>query len=521
MSKSTFDWVRRAAVVAVAGSLVVALSGCSGAGGASGATDASTLTIAQEADMAPSGYDPLAYSAGQRQMFSAAYNSLLAIQADGSVGPGLASAWEFNEDGTVLTLTLADGVTFSDDSALTADLVVANFERRSDPALQAYSGFAPGGDAEMVSVEAPDAATVVITFAAPQFAVVDLLANVSGMIIGQTAIDDPTLLKTAPVGSGPYVLDTKNTVKSSTYTFVRSESSTEEADYPFDTIVFRPINDPQARANALISGQADVGVMKSSNVKLLESKGMGVAQIGGTMVSLIQFDKNGTSVPEMADERVRQAIQLSIDRDRLVKLLHEGDTAQRNAVPSASAGWSKDVDAAWKRDVPKAKELLAEAGYPNGFSFTILSSPDTQSDLESVQKDLAEAGITLEIKAAASTQEAFDAVKTTAIGVIPIDWSNPVGIMYGVIFGFANTQGGDDEQLRAATGALAGAQTDDARAEALQALNARLVETGWLYPLYEPLLNIGYNPEKLNPVTFAGNLSIPLLSSYTPVSASK
>ncbi|WP_161498702.1 ABC transporter substrate-binding protein [Microterricola pindariensis] len=517
MNKSTFDWVRRAAAVAVTGTLVVALAGCSTAGGAGTVADSSTLTIAQEADMAPSGFDPIAYSAGQQQMFSAAYNSLLSIQPDGSVGPGLASAWEFNEDGTVLTLTLADGVTFSDESALTADLVVANLERRSDPALQAYSGFAAGGDAEMVSVEAADAGTVVITFAAPQFAVVSTLANVSGMILGQTALDDPTLLKAAPVGSGPYVLDTAKTVKASTYTFVRNEASTETADYPFDTIVFRPILDPQARANALISGQVDAGVMKSSSVDLLESKDIGVAQIGGTMVSMIQFDKNGTSVPEMADERVRQAIQLSIDRDRLVELLHVGDTAQRNALPSASGGWSKDVDALWKRDVKKAKALLTEAGYPNGFSFEILSSPDTQADLEAIQTDLAEAGITLEIRPAASTQEAFDAVKTTAIGVIPLDWSNPVGIMYGVVFGFANSQGGDDEQLRAATGALAGAQTDDARAEALQTLNARLVEAGWLYPLYEPLLNIGYNPKKLNPVEFPGQQSIPLLSAFTPV----
>ncbi|AMB60251.1 ABC transporter substrate-binding protein [Microterricola viridarii] len=513
--------MRRAAAVAVTGTLVVALAGCSAAGGAGTAASSSTLTIAQEADMAPSGFDPLAYSAGQRQMMSAAYNSLLSLQPDGTVGAGLASEWEFNEDGTVLTLTLADGVTFSDGSKLSAALVLANLERRSDPALVAYSGFAPGGDAEMLSVEAPDASTVVITFAAPQFAVVQSLANVAGMIVGQTAIDDATLLKKAPIGSGPYVLDTAKTVKASTYTFVRNDASTEAADYPFDTVVFRPINDPQARANALISGQVDAGVMKSSTVELLESKKMGVSQIGGTTVSLIQFDKTGTSVPEMADERVRQAIQLSIDRDRLVELLHVGDTPQRNALPSASAGWSEEVDAAWQRDVPKAKALLAEAGYPNGFSFEMLSSPDSQADLELIQKDLAEAGIVMNVRPAASTQEAFDAVKTTAMGYIPLDWSNTVGLMYGVLFGFANTQGGDDEQLRAATGALAGAQTDDGRDEALQALNARLVESGWLYPLYEPLLNIGYNPTKLNPVTFAGTDSIPLLSSFTPVETAK
>lgn len=466
--------------------------------------------------MAATGYDPLMYSVGQRQFYEAAYDSLLKFEADGTVGAGLASAWEFNEDGTVLTLTLADDVTFSDGSALSADLVIANLDRRSDPALEAYSGFATGGAAEIVSLEAPDQQTVVITFGSAQFPIVASLANVPGMIVGQTAIDDPAVLTKGTAGSGPYELDAAKTTKGSTYTFTRYAESAATADYPFDTVVFRPIIDPQARANALISGQVDAGVMKSSTVDLLESKDVGVSQIGGSVVSLIQFDKTGSSVPEMADERVRQAIQLSIDRDRLVETLHSGDVVQRNALPTASPGWSSEVDEAWARDVDKAKDLLADAGYPDGFSFDIVSGADSQSDLESIQKDLADAGITMNVKPAASTEESFAAVNTTAMGHIALDWSNPTGNMYGVIFGFANSQGGDDPELQAATGALAGAQTDEDRAAALQTLNARLVESGWLYPLFEPLTSVGYDGDKLNEVTFAGELSIPLLSSFTP-----
>lgn len=519
MNKTSPVW-RRALAVAATGALIAALTACSsGGGGASGNPD--TLTIVQEQDMAATGFDPITYSVGQRQFYEAAYDSLLKIKDDGSIGPGLASAFEFNEDGTVLTLTLADEVTFSDKSTLNSALVVANLDRRSDPAMLAYSGFAPGGDAEILSVDAPDDSTVVITFAKPQFGVVQTLANVGGMIIGQTAIDDPKLLDKAPIGSGPYVLDTAKTVKGSTYTFGRNKASNETADYPFDTVVFRPIIDPQARANAVISGQADTGVMKSSTVDLLKSKDIGVSQIGGSVVTMIEFDKNGTSVPQMADERVRQAIQLAVDRDRLVETLHKGDTPQRNAMPSDSPGWSKDVDEKWALDVDKAKSLLAEAGYADGFSLDVISGGDTQSDFEAVQKDLAEIGITMNIKPATSTQEAFAAVGTTAVGMLPIDWSDPLGNMYGVFFGFANTQGGDDPQLRAATSALAAAQTDEDKAAALQTLNARLVESGWAYPLYEPLTNIAYNQKKLEPVVFPGAISIPLLSSYTPVASGK
>jgi len=507
---------------AVAGVAIVALTACS-SGGASGsagggAADPETLTIVQEQDMAATGYDPLMYSSGQRQFYEASYESLLRFAPDGTVGPGLASAFEFNEDGTVLTLTLTEGVTFTDESALTADLVIANLARRSDTSLPAYSGFAPGGDAEIVSAEAPDASTVVITFAAPQFQIVQSLAGVPGMIVGQTALDDPSVLDDAPVGSGPYELDTDNTVKGSTYTFTRNELNGSADDYAFDTVVFRPIIDPQARANALISGQADAGVVKSSTVSLLESKNVGVAQKGGTVVSMIAFDKTGTSVPQMADERVHQAIQLAIDRDRLVKTLHEGDTPQRNVLPSASPGWSSELDEQWARDVDRAKALLAEAGYPDGFSFEILSGGETQSDLESIQTDLAEIGITMEIRPAASTQEAFAAVNTTAIGILPLDWSDPVGNMFGVIFGFANLQGGDDADLRAATGALAAAQDDAARTAALQDINARLLEIGWVYPLYEPFTSVAYDTDKLAEVEFPGEQSIPLLSAFAPAS---
>jgi peptide/nickel transport system substrate-binding protein len=205
--------------------------------------------------MAAGGFDPITYSVGQRQFYEAAYNSLLAFKEDGTVGPGLASAYEFNEDGTVLTLTLQNDVTFSDKSTLSSALVAANLERRSDPEMLAYSGFAPGGDAEITSVDTPDDSTVVITFAKPQFSIDQSLANVPGMIVGQTALDDPSLLDKAPVGSGPYVLDTAKTVKGSTYTFGRNKASNETDEYPFDTVVFRPIIDPQARANAVISGR--------------------------------------------------------------------------------------------------------------------------------------------------------------------------------------------------------------------------------------------------------------------------
>jgi len=125
----------------------------------------------------------------------------------------------------------------------------------------------------------------------------------------------------------------------------------------------------------------------------------------------------------------------------------------------------------------------------------------------------------MNVKMAASTDEAFAAVATTPLGYAPLNWDNPVGVMYGAILnGFTNVQKATDDQLSAATGELAAAKDDAAVKAAATKLNTRLVESGWMIPLYEALTNQGYNTKKVSAVKFAGTNAYPLLSSYTPAS---
>ena len=509
----------RASSAVLAGALLLgSLTACGGSSQATAKADTSNLTLAIDSDSASFGFDPLRVADAQRQFFEGLYENLMTLQPDGSAGPGLAKEFSYNADNTVLTLTLKEGVTFTDGSTLDAALVKANFDRRTDPALSAYSAVAKGGAQEITSVDVVSPTQVSLTFAKPQPGFEKNLTATMGMIVGKTGVADTASLAATPDGSGPYTLD-PSTVKGNKYVLVKNDKNPDASKYAFSKVTFSVIQDPQARANALVSGQADVAMLTSPTVDFAKSKGLGVSQIGGTLHTMVSFDKTGKTAPAFASEKVRQAFQYAINRQSLVDALHKGDIPAWNALPKDSAGFTEELNTRFAYDPAKAKSLLAEAGYADGFEFTIVGSAETQTDLQAVQKDLAAVGIKMNIKMAASTDEAFAAVATTPLGYAALGWDNPVGLMYGVVLnGFTNVQKATDEQLTAATGEAAAAKDDAARKTALTKLNTRLVESGWMIPLYESLTNQGYNTKKIKQVEFAGTNAYPLLSSYAPAS---
>ncbi|KIS29148.1 ABC transporter substrate-binding protein [Arthrobacter sp. SPG23] len=509
----------RGSSAVLAGALLLgSLTACGGSSQATAKADTSNLTLAIDSDSASFGFDPLRVADAQRQFFEGLYDNLMTLQPDGSAGPGLAKEFSYNADNTVLTLTLKEGVTFTDGSTLDAALVKANFDRRTDPALSAYSAVAKGGAQEITSVDVVSPTQVSLTFAKPQPGFEKNLTATMGMIVGKTGVADTAGLAATPDGSGPYTLD-PSTVKGNKYVLVKNDKSPDASKYAFSKVTFSVIQDPQARANALVSGQADVAMLTSPTVDFAKSKGLGVSQIGGTLHTMVSFDKTGKTAPAFASEKVRQAFQYAINRQSLVDALHKGDIPAWNALPKDSAGFTEELNTKFAYDPAKAKSLLAEAGYSDGFEFTIVGSAETQTDLQAVQKDLAAVGIKMNVKMAASTDEAFAAVATTPLGYAALGWDNPVGLMYGVVLnGFTNVQKATDEQLTAATGEAAAAKDDAAKKTALTKLNTRLVESGWMIPLYESLTNQGYNTKKIKQVEFAGTNAYPLLSSYKPAS---
>lgn len=502
---------RASRIVAAASAAAVALTlvGCAD-GGANAGNDSTRLSIGMDSDPAAFGYDPLEYSGRQQVFYEGFYDSLAKTQNDGSITTGLATAFEYNEDATVLTLPLAEGVTFADGSELDAELVKANLDRRTNPEMVAYAAFAPGEPTEILSVDIVDDMTVSLTFGQPQEGFEANLASVAGMIVGAAGIEDPSTLSSAPDGSGPYSLG-ESTVKGSEYVLEKRDEHPAADDYVFETIVFKPITDPQARTNAVISGQIDTAYVQNATVELARSKGLGISQIGGTVLSLLVFDKTGATNEAFADERVRVALSHAIDRKAFVDAVHPGEIPAVNALPSENPGFDEALDEEFGYDPAKAKALLTEAGYADGFTIQIVTDPNSATDWEALQQYFAAVGVTLDIKVGSSTEEIFGAVRTTPLGMLPLNWGNPAGSMFGVIMGFANPHGAQNPELMGATQAAVG----NPNAETLGALNRELVSSGWLIPVYEQVTTWASN-DNIAWVTFPGQFDVPLLSSFKP-----
>ncbi|WP_164479571.1 ABC transporter substrate-binding protein [Microbacterium sp. Y-01] len=324
-----------------------------------------TLTVATKIDLAT--FDPgLANSAHQPVYLQPVYDSLVRRLPDNTLEPMLATAWEWDESKTILTFTLRHGVTFSDGTPMNADAVKINLLRFRDsngPTAARFAG--------VTAVEAPSDDTVVVTLNAPDPAILDYLGNQASFIGSPAAIDAGTI-GTEPVGSGPYVLDADKTVPGSQYTYVKREGYWDPELQVYDTIVLKPIPDMTARLSAIISGQVDAGTIEPIQLDQAKGAGLSVYENDVNWAGLIIFDRDGTMVPALADVRVRQAINYALDRDALIEQIHKGLAKPTSQIfAEESSAFDPSLDDAYGLDVEKAKKLMADAGYADGFSVTM------------------------------------------------------------------------------------------------------------------------------------------------------
>jgi peptide/nickel transport system substrate-binding protein len=513
-------FITRPGVAVTAAVAVTSLAACGGGGGGAGGNSQSpsdTLTIALNADAAPSGYDPLLYSQGQFQFFAGLYDALFVTDENGEAQPSLATGFENNADNTQTTITLQEGVTFTDGSALDADVVKANLDRRSDEDLEGYGSIAPGQAAEITDVTVSDPQTVVITWKSPQATPQNNLVDTAGVIVGPDGVADPDSLETTPDGSGAYTLSTDETTRASKYTFDKNAEAWNADEWAYDTIVFNVITDPQALANAVVSGQADVaGALDSTTIDMVESR-QSIVKSGGTIVGFPVTDKTGATTPAFAEEAARQAIGYAIDRQKLVDDLHPGARPTTQLFPEAATGFDPALDEEFGYDPDKAKQLLADAGFPDGFEMNITVLGQPSEDLVAIQGQLAEVGTTHNSNTATSTDQVFAAVNTD-----PVLWGpfavggQPAGFVAGVVYGgFMNTQGAKEPDIEAALGGALAA-TGDAQEQALTDLDRAITEHAWYIPVYEDFIYFGYNADKVEEPVLSGTNGYFVLAGMQP-----
>jgi len=353
-----------AAVAAAA--LAVTLAACGGGSGSSGggaASGSTTLTLGVIVPATTFAAADMNF-ANESPYGQAVYDTLLKAAPDGTVGPSLATDWKYNDDKTVLTMTLRSDVVFTDSTKFTADVAAQNLVRFRDGNSPNKSYLAALKDAKAV-----DDTHLEITLTDSDPGLLVHLTQNAGMQESPKAFTAADI-KTNPVGSGPYVLDTANTVIGTSYSFNKNPKYWDPSSVHYEKLVIKVFNDPTAMLNA-VKGKQLSGAKLVNNDALDQVTGAGYSLVTWEQDwwGLILYDRGGTMNPALKDVKVRQAFNYAFDRPALLQAVAKGHgTVTEQVFPESSAGYDPALDTKYSYDPAKAKSLLAEAGYPDGFT---------------------------------------------------------------------------------------------------------------------------------------------------------
>jgi peptide/nickel transport system substrate-binding protein len=471
---------RRTAVLAVAAA--VALAGCTSQADTSedSGNSASTLTIGARVDN--NSFDPADLEIGNRvQYWQPVYDTLLRLDENAEPQPNLATEWAYNEDGTVLTLQLRDDVTFTDGEPFDAEAVKANIEH-----IKAGTGQNQFMVASIEEVVVNSPTEVELRLSEPVPSLLSYLGWVGGVMASPAALESGTIAQ-EPVGSGPYVYDAEGSTAATEYRYTRNEDYWNAEDYPYDAYVVRPIPDITPTLNALKTGQLDAALLAPAVAEEAESADVAISTLSVAWAGLIIADREGKVVPELADARVRQAINYALDRQSMVDFILSGYGEPTSQVfNTASEAYDESLDDTYTYDVERAKQLMKEAGVEE-FTVTLPQWDGPWDDLFPVLADqLSEIGITVEYEQVPPDQ----AISAVLSGDYPVaffplasasawqdlqTWVTPKAPW--------NMLGASDDDLDALI-KEAQTATDSERAGAFQAVNKWLVDQAWFAPLF-------------------------------------
>jgi peptide/nickel transport system substrate-binding protein len=506
--------LRKSALASVAiGALLTATAGTLPAL----AQESDTLVIARSMDV--NALDPARAFCDTCQIYlSAVYEPLVTLGPDNqTLVPNIATEWEVNADLTVFTFKLNPAAVFADGSPIEAKDVKWTLERLGN--LKASPSFLMDG---LVSIEEVDTHTVTITVAAPNSEFVNKLsAPYAGIInadvamaAGATAdaeaatsdMSENWFLENS-AGSGPFTL--ANYAPETELRLARNDSYYGAAS-PFTEVVITQVQDSVSQAQALQSGAADIAMQVDADT---------AASIGGGEVTTeivpsfnyvyIALSPGAETGGEFLTPPVREAISLAIDYDGMLDFTVGGNGAKQSSpIPNGFPGTAGLPEPA--QDIEKAKALLAEAGYPNGFSLTAVYPNDNvygvdlNLAMQKVQQDLAEIGITIELQPQTypvwRDQLTTVGIPLTMIYYAPDYYGSGQYVAYfGMIEGspFVARAGGKTPELvinplEADLYAKALAASGDASIEAYHEIALEMMKDKIIIPLVSPNLVLAY-----------------------------
>ncbi|MDI3298577.1 MAG: ABC transporter substrate-binding protein [Bacillota bacterium] len=383
------------------------LAGCGGGGssqntagkekgtgtGASSSQGGGTITIGINAD--PPNLDPSGSTAlVDRYVQNSIFDKLYDMDASLQVVPVLAASLpEVSADGKVYTIHLRQGIQFSDGTPFNADAVVFNLKRYMSPESARHSELSFVQDVQKV-----DEQTVRIILTKPFSPLLYTLTDRAGMMGSPAAIQkEGANFGQHPVGTGPFMFESRT--KGDQIVLVRNPHYWQKGKPKADRLVWKVVTDDNVKVVNLKAGQLDIiDTVPAQSVGDLQSNSAFRVDIGpGLGFQGLYLNVNE---PPFNNVYLRRAVDLAIDRAALVKVVF-GQTADPGYGPfpagtpaAAASGAVPSVDLA------KVKQLLAQGGHPDGFSFTlkIAASPVNQQVAQVLKNMLAQAGITMNIQ---------------------------------------------------------------------------------------------------------------------------
>ena len=365
------------------------------------------------------------------------YEGLMGFNEKMELVPVLAESHEISKDGLTYTFKLQKNVKFHDGTDFNAEAVKANLDRimSEENNLRLRKSFA-----KVSEVQTPDDSTVVFTLTEPYNAFLNKMAM--ALMISPKSITDGADLAKNPVGTGPYKF--KEWVQGDKLSVVKNEEYRQEGMPKVDSITFRPVPENGSRIAMLKTGEADfIYPLPTEQVQEVEGDSQIVIdKIDSTIVRYITLN---TMKKPYDDLKVRQAINYAIDKDAYIKVVKSGLGSKLTSSMSSMTQYYSE-QSGYEYDLDKAKALLAEAGYPDGFDAEIWGENDSETvkGMEFIKQQLALVGIKVEPKsmegATLSDQINSATPENAAIQMWYVSWSPSSGDADGATRGLFSSE---------------------------------------------------------------------------------
>jgi len=346
--------------------------------------------------------------------------------------PDLAESYSVSDDGLVYTFKLRTGVKFHNGRTMTAADVVYSLNRAVDPATQspgqgffaAIKGFddMAGGSAKSLSgVAAPDAGTVVIELTRPDATFLQVMAINFAFVVPKEDVEryGPDFGRN-PVGTGAYKMT--EWLLGQRVVFERNKDYFRAGTPYHDRITFEVGQDPTVALLRLQRGEVDVlgdPIPSAQFLDVINDPANKDLIVKGDLLHTGYLTMN-VNTPPFDKKAVRQAVNMAINKERILRIVNNRGVAANQPLPPAMPGYDTSY-AGYPFDVAKAKAMVAAAGYPDGVKtelFVMNTDPNPRI-AQAIQQDLAAIGIQADVKSLAQSV----VIAAGGDGTAPMIWS--------------------------------------------------------------------------------------------------